>query len=1069
MADLRSANLRFATLAGLDLTGRDLTGADLSGAFLVRTNLTNADLTRADLTNATLGHAMLDGANLTDAALSGTNLISANLTNANLTGAHLLGAHLSGATLYSANLRGANLSGTRLRGANLISAHAERADFSGADLTGANLTSANLTGCIWSGAVLGGTIFGSPAIQTAVHALAAQSASPVPPSPATAVPAPSTPAPAATVGAPGAVASRHFNGAGQDFRNRQAQLRATNLTGADLSGANLSGLDLSQLNLSSAMLRNANLTGTNLSRSNLYGASLVGANLTNANVTLANLRGAVMRGCTWSGALISRGTIFGSNAIGDPIRALAAQPAASIAGGSPHGSPTSSLTSHQLGGIFPAELNGQDFLHLRGLDDVPGTPSEAGDAYVPNGIQFPASPASPTRVFEPPGQSVLRYLGGPNSPGIVTTGTFTNGAPVIPPARHQFPAIVRVTHPDGSLITEYVPGWRVNPTAHTGSQVAGFTRQIAQYVDEHIRDNRASLDAIGGLAYPARAYPPTQPRSATHPQRAPQPAPASVAAPAPASAPASAPSVPAQTPAQTPAPTAGSTGTAVMTPFNGDFVDLRNRQGGLAGVDLRGANLRGAIMTGMDLRGQDLTGANLQSAELQGANLSATNFAGAMLFSADLSGADLYNANLTNTNLRGAHLSNANLRGANLSGADLYNANLHGATAWADCQWLGASLHGTTFTNSTMQNGVRRRAALTASPVAPAQRISAPRRRAVATPATPGPATTRFPLRPGSPTGVAPAPAFSDPSRPVLAPNGLLVRGAEPAGYAAAMAARDAFTNANYGYGTAPVVSVTTSGGTRYSHEARWFGRELGNDEYAGMVGAPDGATVSASWSGSGDSLVISTRHPWYSSLRTFERKTARALNRFIRGTTRLAAVGGSPRATPTYATDGLFCENQSFFTRAGAPAGVGSRVLGNQVKKLMSLGFQMLHVHGVGSRRHNSPSSAGPLAVATGNDHSGYCVWPKLGYQASFTPTQLMNARATARTRGVRVVPEPPGLDGIRDFNTLQSTDLGRAWWEEYGEGGYWFFDLREGSCQRAFQDEYHTSRGINLGPDPY
>ena len=662
------------------------------------------------------------------------------------------------------------------------------------------------------------------------------------------------------------------------------------------------------------MLRNANLTGTNLSRSNLFGASLVGANLTNANVTLANLRGAVTRGCTWSGALISRGTIFGSNAIGDPIRALAAQPAAPVpppSGPSPHGAPPLTHSTYALQGVFPRELTDRTILGRPMAGDVAGTPSEAGDALINllpgNHVlafnhRFPVGPPNPAggTLLQPAGQSVLRYLGGPNSPGIVTTGTFLHPWGTVPSSQgpgsnrgiRQSPAIVRVTSPDGTLITEYVPGGRANPTGQLTGEVSRITRQVADYVDSHVRDNRDLLALTGGLSRPSASAPPTQPRTAN-------PSSGGV-------------------PASPPSPSAPVTAPA--------------------------------------------------------------------------------------------------------------------------------------------------------SPVVPAP---APRRRAAAQPAvrtaTPGPATTRFPLRPGSPTGVAPAPAYSDPSRPVLAPNGLLVRVAEPAGYAAAMAARDAFTNANYGYGTAPVISVTTSGGARYSHEARWFGRELGNDEYAGMVGAPDGATVSASWSGSGDSLVISTRHPWYSSLRTFERKTARALNRFIRGTTRLAAVGGSPRATPTYVTDGLFCENQSFFTRAGAPAGVGSRVLGNQVKKLMSLGFQMLHVHGVGSRRHNSPSSAGPLAVATGNDHSGYCVWPKLGYQASFTPTQLMNARATARTRGVRVVPEPPGLDGIRDFNTLQSTDLGRAWWEEYGEGGYWFFDLRRESVQRTFQDEYHTSRGINLGPDPY
>ena len=74
----------------------------------------------------------------------------------------------------------------------------------------------------------------------------------------------------------------------------------------------------------------------------------------------------------------------------------------------------------------------------------------------------------------------------------------------------------------------------------------------------------------------------------------------------------------------------------------------------------------------------------------------------------------------------------------------------------------------------------------------------------------------------------------------------------------------------------------------------------------------------------------------------------------------------------------------------------------------------------------------------------------------------QLRNSPNTAVT-------EPPNLDQITDFNTLHSTEQGRAWWEEYGSHSYWHFDLRPASLQRKILDDYLTDVNINVGPDPY
>ena len=86
-------------------------------------------------------------------------------------------------------------------------------------------------------------------------------------------------------------------------------------------------------------------------------------------------------------------------------------------------------------------------------------------------------------------------------------------------------------------------------------------------------------------------------------------------------------------------------------------------KGGLAAIDLWGADLSKAFLSGRDLSGISLLGARL---------------VGALLFATDLSGAELIEADLSRAHLERADLSGAYLAVADLSEADLTKANLCG-------------------------------------------------------------------------------------------------------------------------------------------------------------------------------------------------------------------------------------------------------------------------------------------------------------------------------------------------------------------------------------------------------
>jgi len=313
----------------------------------------------------------------------------------------------------------------------------------------------------------------------------------------------------------------------------------------------------------------------------------------------------------------------------------------------------------------------------------------------------------------------------------------------------------------------------------------------------------------------------------------------------------------------------------------------------------------------------------------------------------------------------------------------------------------------------------------------------------------------------------ASAPPAVPPAAPPAATPSNQVRGAKPDRYDAMMADRDSVSAEWFGgtlHGGPP--RVTIRGATparRLEMEHRQFGRAIGDAEYGEMVGAVNGATVSVYLSASSttadmDYIQITTDHPWYHNNRRFGFCTPQQLMRDFTSTT-----------TPPFTEGGLVCEQQIFQTKRGAPPKVAARIQASQVKKCMSLGVVALHVHGVGSRAQNL---RGVRSTST-TDWSGYTVWPKLGFQAPFNDTHRSAARRLAAQQLAvspnTAVTEPPNLDQITDFNTLHSTEQGRAWWEEYGSGGYWHFDLRPASLQRKILDQYLTDVNVNVGPDPY
>ena len=230
---------------------------------------------------------------------------------------------------------------------------------------------------------------------------------------------------------------------------------------------------------------------------------------------------------------------------------------------------------------------------------------------------------------------------------------------------------------------------------------------------------------------------------------------------------------------------------------------------------------------------------------------------------------------------------------------------------------------------------------------------------------------------------------------------------------------RDAFTAEHWNGLVGVAVHEPTGGGARPRPSElaqEFFGRALDPEEWAVLVGAPDGATVDVI-SLVHDSRVavrIAVEHPW------FDGPSFRFLYRDREG--RLAI------------------KNETLFLKAEAPRGVGARILAHQVRAAAGLGVSYL---------------AADAAGGPGTGVVGYLVWPRLGFNGPIPP---------AARRKLERLPTDDPLRGATDVLDLVSRRGGRQWWTANGSEFPAVFDLADGSFSRESLDTYTASRGISV-----
>ena len=109
--------------------------------------------------------------------------------------------------------------------------------------------------------------------------------------------------------------------------------------------------------------------------------------------------------------------------------------------------------------------------------------------------------------------------------------------------------------------------------------------------------------------------------------------------------------------------------------------------------------------------------------------------------------------------------------------------------------------------------------------------------------------------------------------------------------------------------------------------------------------------------------------------------------------------------------------ENEQFFKKASAPAGLGAKVVYAQAKALRSVGGVTMRTNAVRWKNAN-----------------GYYTWARIGY----------NARVTG-----------PGGSST-DLHALMKTAEGRAWWKANGKTTDMTFDVRANSPHMKALKEY-------------
>jgi hypothetical protein len=212
----------------------------------------------------------------------------------------------------------------------------------------------------------------------------------------------------------------------------------------------------------------------------------------------------------------------------------------------------------------------------------------------------------------------------------------------------------------------------------------------------------------------------------------------------------------------------------------------------------------------------------------------------------------------------------------------------------------------------------------------------------------------------------------------------------------------------------------------------KYFGRTLTHAEWAGLVGAPDGATVQVGH-GRWNNIGITTKHPdihWamehYVSDAVWYRLQRSALN------IEIAEITLNP----------------------SAPEGMGTRMLARQVEVASRLGVKVLWLNAAG---------------APGGRRNGYYTWPRLGFNHSLSGLRDHWRRTVDGQRGEDVLTELQKRfgTGIEDFQDLFAAKGGPEYWRNYGveiQSHHLELDLMPGSKSLNAHKAYLDAKGVHL-----
>jgi hypothetical protein len=188
----------------------------------------------------------------------------------------------------------------------------------------------------------------------------------------------------------------------------------------------------------------------------------------------------------------------------------------------------------------------------------------------------------------------------------------------------------------------------------------------------------------------------------------------------------------------------------------------------------------------------------------------------------------------------------------------------------------------------------------------------------------------------------------------------------------------------------------------------RLFGRTLAPQEYAGLAGAPDDATVEVG---------------------------ASAGRLYIELGDSVAAYRGYYYVYGSKAAIVLLNDGFRISLRAMRRQGLGLQMFCRQVRSAAAHGID--RIDALAGRRP---------------DENGYYTWPRYGFDC------LLPAALRCRL--------PMGLERSRTLLDVMSCEKGREWWREHGTAVRVRFDLASGSRSRRTLAEYVRSRALGIGP---